>query len=838
MNSTVNIRNNDNCSIFQSNTAVERGGSFYAIDSTISLSGSQKFLNNSASQGGAIAIDSSSKLVLNEPLQASFVENNASVGGAIFFEDAFSASQCTESNPDDGSPDDRVNCFIELESTSNIQLNFINNTAESAGTVLYGGNLDHCRLYVGGGVIDSCGNRIGGSYNDTPIAILNEILYIVSNDSVTSNISSDPLQVCFCENDVPYCSDMMIDTIRGREFTLMALIVGQNNGTIPSSVRTSLDNDIQIRATQRIQDIGKECTPITYHLSSDKTSTNLVLFPDGPCRDTGISRREITINFLPCPDGFTLDGSECVCEKRLQRYTNSCSVDDSSIQRNSNTFWMGAFYENETYGGLILHPSCPFDHCIDSPVAVKLDNLDIQCNFNHSGVICGSCVSGYSITFGTLHCLPCSNAYLTLILPFALAGIALVAILLILQISVASGTMNGLIFYANVIQVNRSIFFPPGDTNILTIFISWLNLDLGIETCFFDGMNTYVFTWLQFVFPLYVWFLIGLIIVLSRFSDKIARALGKNPVAALATLLLLSYSKILRTIIVALSFTTLEYPASVRQVVWLYDGNVPYFQSASHIVLGTVAITVLLFLFLPYTLLLLVGHWLQACSDRWMFSWLNKIKPLMDAYHAPYKKESRYWTGLLLLVRCALFLTFAFNTLGNVSGNLLAMVSVTAGLAGFAWLHNRIYENVYNDCLEAAFLVNLCILAAGTYHVKEVRGNQAGLIYTLVGVAFVQFICIFLCQVYLRLCTFALWKKLPKPNLDNVILFNKLILSHKENDTDRDEPNNKQDTEVMQAPTTTVVELRAVKPCLKTEHFYYSIVITVLVHTLHLSKQL
>ena len=179
----------------------------------------------------------------------------------------------------------------------------------------------------------------------------------------------------------------------------------------------------------------------------------------------------------------------------------------------------------------------------------------------------------------------------------------------------ASGTLNGLIFYANVIQVNRSIFFPPGDANILTVFIVWLNLDLGIETCFFDGMNTYIFTWLQFMFPIYVWFLIGLIIVVSRFSSKIAHALGKNPVTALATLVLLSYSKILRTVIVGLSSTSLEYPGNTTKVVWLYDGNIPYFQSASHIVLGTFAIAVLLFLFLPYTLLLLCGHWLLAYSN-------------------------------------------------------------------------------------------------------------------------------------------------------------------------------------------------------------------------------
>ena len=66
----------------------------------------------------------------------------------------------------------------------------------------------------------------------------------------------------------------------------------------------------------------------------------------------------------------------------------------------------------------------------------------------------------------------------------ALSGIGLVIFLFVLKLTVAIGTINGLIFYANVIAVNQSAFFPSEDTNIHTIFIAWLNLDLGIETCF------------------------------------------------------------------------------------------------------------------------------------------------------------------------------------------------------------------------------------------------------------------------------------------------------------------------------------------------------------------
>ena len=805
--SEITLRGSSSCSIFQSNVATGgSGGGIYAIDSSVYMTGEQKFIQNSAEHGGALAFSGSSKLILTEPLQASFVDNEATIdGGAIYFADTISVSQCTQSFASDPRE-----CFIELNSNSSIQLDFIHNTAVIAGTILYGGSLDSCRLYIGGGIRSSCGNRIGGRYSDDPVDTIKKVSRILSDDSVTSEISSDPLQVCICIDNSTgslECTDQVIKTIRGRKFTLLAVTVGQNQGIVPSSVRTSLTNDVQISAAQRIQSTGKECTPVIYRLSTDKDTTILTLFPDGPCRDTGFSRRHITIDFLPCPDGFTLDGSECFCEDRLLKYTTNCSVDDNSIERSSNTFWMGTVYNNETFEGLILHSGCPFDYCVDSPVSIKLDDLNIQCDHNHSGTLCGSCNNGYSIAFGTLHCLPCSNYHLALVVPFAVAGIILVAILLLLQLSVAIGTMNGLIFYANIIQVNRPIFFPPGETNILTVFIAWLNLDLGIETCFYDGMNIYAFTWLQFLFPFYIWFLIGLIIVVSHFSKGVARSLGKNPVAALATLLLLSYSKILRTVIVALSFTRLEYPDGSNKLVWLYDGNVPYFQRTDHFVLGAFSIITLLLLFLPYTFLLLCSHWLQAYSHWWILSWLNKIKPFMDAYHAPYKKESRYWTGFLLVVRCVLFLSFAFNALGNASVNLLAITSVTAGLVALAWVRNRVYEKLYNDILEASFILNLCIFAAATYHVKETGSSQAGLAYTSVGITLATFTSIVIYHIYLSLHQTSVGKKLFKTIATRFYIMHKLNRS-KESDAPEADQENKQDSEIVEAPTTTTIELR------------------------------
>ena len=70
-----------------------------------------------------------------------------------------------------------------------------------------------------------------------------------------------------------------------------------------------------------------------------------------------------------------------------------------------------------------------------------------------------------------------------------------------LNLSVSVGTINGLLFYANMVKLNEAFFFPNGNIPVVSQFISWLNLDLGIEVCLFDGLDGYLNTWLQFAFP-------------------------------------------------------------------------------------------------------------------------------------------------------------------------------------------------------------------------------------------------------------------------------------------------------------------------------------------------
>ena len=99
-----------------------------------------------------------------------------------------------------------------------------------------------------------------------------------------------------------------------------------------------------------------------------------------------------------------------------------------------------------------------------------------QCVGDRTGILCGQCHSGLSLMLGSNRCASCSNYYLLLLPVFALAGIVLVAILMFLNLTVSVGTINGLLFYANMIKLNEAFFFSSGSVPVVSQFISWLNL--------------------------------------------------------------------------------------------------------------------------------------------------------------------------------------------------------------------------------------------------------------------------------------------------------------------------------------------------------------------------
>ena len=744
---------------FANNSAEDSGGAAYAVDnSKLHFDGTSAFEYNTALNGGGLYLAESSLSYFSVTARQFYVQNYAKKnGGAVYVSDATPSVYCNENFE---SEDLKSLCFFQIQAVESLisknqleaRINFTENMANVGGGDLYGGIIDHCKM--------------------SKITICSSICEFQSSGDVFNtmtigelDISSVPVNVCRCEHQTPDCSQPpSIELYPGQNFDIFVTVLGQRNATIPAVIQTQLSQNIKIQELQGTQKTFQSqlCSELSFTIfSSESESGNLTLFIDSPCDQNSLT---IQINTQRCPHGFQLSNYTCICDERLTKKilksTEMCNIEIGIVRPNGSEFWVG--YDTDS-DSLILHPQCPFDYCTEVEQIVQVDDSDTQCNYNRTGKLCGGCSGTTSLVLGSSGCMQCSNNYLALIIVFAFAGIALVVFLFILKLTVAVGTINGLIFYANLVQVNSLIFYRSMNTNILTVFISWLNLDVGIETCFYDGMDIYAKTWLQFVFPIYVWSLVGVIILISHFSRKITTLLGSNPIAVLATLFLISYAKILRTIIAALSFRNLQYPDEKTVPVWTYDGNIEYIHG-KHFPLFVAALLSLTFLFLPFTLLLFLGQWLQMLQAKteWrILSWINKptFRTFLDAYHAPYTSSHRYWTGLLLWVRCILFIIIAVPSAGDSRADLFAVSSAVVGLVTFAFATAGIYRNRYFGILEVSFFLNLVLLATATNYIQAAGGNQAAVTLISLSIAFTTFAGIVIYHIFLQIRGTRMWLK-------------------------------------------------------------------------------
>ena len=329
---------------------------------------------------------------------------------------------------------------------------------------------------------------------------------------------------------------------------------------------------------------------------------------------------------------------------------------------------------------------------------------------------------------------------------FAVLGILLVAVIKLLDLTVASGTINGLIFYANVIWINKAILLRVGKNPryyVITVPIAWINLDFGIETCFSANLDQVTKTGLQFVFPVYIWCIAILIIVICHYSTRATKLFGNNSVAVLATLFLLSYGKLFRNITDVFIFASINNSNGEKRNVWSLDGNIDYGITPSHIVLIVVATLFLLFFWLPYTLSIVLVPFLRSKSHLRPLRWIITLQPFYDTYFGPYKSKRQYqvWTGVLLVSRALTMVVFAASSTSSPSTNILLIVVISILLQTYTALVGHLYRKWYLSLLECLYLLNLCILG-GTYNFYEFSDNEVNPIATVsVCIALFQFGC-------------------------------------------------------------------------------------------------
>ena len=647
----INLAINDLCT-FEAN----RGTAVQALTTYLTLSGTVVFKNNIAFRGGALSLSYSTLRFrsVEEKNVAIVFENNTAtdVGGGIYIDRAINIDSKTGSS-----------CFydrLEFEGLSLIKLFrsivtvtlvFRDNMATNGGRDMYGSTLNNC-----------CPVAITDGNEEYPLELESFLImkYILSETPLA--ISSDPKRVCLCDSSSqPMCANLshiFYNTTRypGEVFSLSLAVVGFNFGMVTGPVYANIlpqanNFESSLGNGQRVRQIEHNgCTKLDFTVNSHNSKEIIVL----TVNSTVITKADdpsiisdftnplvlnifpiplpllvvpvyIQVTLLDCPPGFvrTNKTGRCDCIPDLKEIgINNCSIFETiPYVTHSENQWIQLTSNSNS---ILTSKYCPFNYCKQKLINVNLNNPDEQCALNHSGTLCasGACLSNLSLAIGSSRCLECpDNNHTALLIAFAAAGILLVLFIKILDLTVTKGTINGLILYANIIWENQSVLFPPQEQTspllqFLKVFIAWVNLDFGIETCFIQGLDGYWKTCLQFVFPAYIWLIAGLIILVSHYSTRVTKVIGNNSVSVLSTLFLLAYAKLLRIILVSLEYAILEkYPYHQRIIKWSFDGRLLYF-GLEHSILFVIAIAVLLVLWLPYTLTLLLIQPLRRYSHH------------------------------------------------------------------------------------------------------------------------------------------------------------------------------------------------------------------------------
>ena len=730
------------------------------VSSNVCFYGKLRFERNRAVNGGALKFCQSSAMYISNHTQMVFFRNSAEfAGGAIYSE-----AQCSVSS----SP-----CFFQLlvpNLTYRVYLEymkstllFANNTASYAGDVIYGGAIDNCYTYTPVCTAYECSAYLSDS--------LFRSIFEFKDQPENLQISSNPLGVCFCDHDMSVnCSNKSYTLSHavypGQEFNVTAVVVGQMSGMRPGIVQSIITGEGDIITGEVTVLNNRSCHSITLaigNIASQATISFQVKLSD-PTTEAFYYQYKppnVTVTLKPCPWGFTFTQDEtgiasCQCDPILRQHGVKCYINNQTILRESPK-WIGMFTTHtgncqntsgtdSTCTGVVVKAQCPYDYCRPEPVYLTESNLADQCANNRAGTLCGKCHEGYSVGTGDSHCRKCGNKYLFLIPLYLIAGILLVGFLMLFNMTVSTGTLHGLIFYANFVQFNRNIYFPPNHTpsyyTVASSFISWLNLETGLDVCFYDSMDVYAQSWLRFAFPIYIWVIAGLIILLSRRFSLVTRLIGRNAVKILATLIFLSYAQLLRVAIEIFQFTVIKQGEN-EIVVWLQDANVEYW-AAKRIPLFVVS-----FLFtiasIVYAVVLTFITCLYRVSHKQVFFWVRKLKPFFDAYTGPYKVKYGFWPGVMFLLRILFFTAFALNVLGEPDLNMFLTAIMCLIVLLTTFFLGGVYQSRWVDILEAIFIFNLGVISIATMFTSNhssTSGPQQAVIYTSIYASLVLFVLI------------------------------------------------------------------------------------------------
>ena len=718
----------------------------------VSFNGVFHFVNNTTPHnGGAVYLSSGSTMIIENNSFVLFENNKADLrGGAVYSDSSEGFAELAAACP----------IQFDINEPSHIHINFSNNTAVYGGNAIYASQLYPCGWFPRYGSL---------SYNEKVIQIYKNIFNFslsghevcnVSGHEVTQtaphelhyelsntcfNISDHQItsaahQVCFCNNNSTKtcCRSHKISIIPGTKAKFCLMVVDNEKSPVRSVVHFM--SNVTTTVPKKVN-VSVCCTEVevTFYGIHNKV-VNVTLRPSVPLYTEGVN---LTISFKDCSVGFTQEENpqSCVCNEVLRK-ENFCDENRLVIPQGA---WMGKIGQS-----LYFKLYCDVAYCKYSSHGIHFNNNTSVCRKNRDGILCGKCKEDYSVVFGSQDCYRCYNYALVSLLGYAIVGIIVVFLLSVLKLTVDRGTINGVIFFANIVYITHNLLYIA-DIKALPGIFNMINLDVPTNICFYHGMTALAKYAISFIFPMYLWFLVLLMILLINRFPSVSRVI-QSPAQLLATLIYLSYSKLLLIITFILTPIEVSEIAPTKNITithyrWYHDPNVAY-GDLRHLVLVTVSLLLFFVVLLPFAVVLTFPNYSLG------FRCLVRFKPIIDSYTAPYKDRWGFWLGIRLLILIFFYILLTIQQLyRNPKDLLLIVLLFVIPLIGVQ-LYYKPYKNRWVNLLDTLFLLNIliggCIIL---WMVKDEGGLNVStgyfksIIYFFLGVAALEMLLILLYHV-------------------------------------------------------------------------------------------
>ena len=679
------------------------------------------FESNSGYYGGAIYLLSSEIIVSSDTLLT--FSNNAAFlsGGALHF---YSQELIFSSYS-------RI-CFIRRKATSNpATINFIFENNRAYASKLGRNNSIHALSIL------PCTKELNASIHDIFSKIGTFKFIPESSNTITTGAGNSRFLT----------QPEYIDVIPGKSTALKIESWDDfNRNSNPIYLATIRDNDVQVKypyisKQTKLVLIGRVGSIVQVSLSTLSSRRLIATFP---------------ARLVECPPGYVMIRDRCKCSvltAQESRYYGiaTCNLSDFTTKR-IRGFWIG-YLSNEAESDETLRTGyCPLGYCSKNETLPKnakalLISRKI-CTDNREGFLCAQCIENFSVYYNGLSfkCGKndlCSIGWLFYILGVILPITLVFTVILLWDISLTTGLVNGFIFFAQVVEyidttVGDVIDFPPALQNLTSIhqtLYRMFQLDFftaeALAFCIWKNANTLNILALKYVALIYTLVLIvGIILIiqhshtackLNKFLKKRLPNMKQSFIHGISAFLILVYSQC-----VTISVTILR-KGYIYKKGWHLSSEVVYYygeytwMSNAHLPYAIIAILALILMGTPPILLLIYPlHYrvlalLKISESRYTnltlkLIPLEKLKPFFDSFQSSFKDEYRFFSGLYFVYRLAILISLAVSRVSTFYILLEVQLVLMLILHLICQPHKRHLHNI----TDGLFFGNLAIINALT----------------------------------------------------------------------------------------------------------------------------